>query len=87
MGTGNKLDPAAFKVADIYKTSVCPLAKVMRKELRARGIKKLKAVYSEEVPVKQKNGRGSPASISFVPPVAGFIMAGEVVRDIINSDI
>ncbi|MBQ2747267.1 MAG: tRNA threonylcarbamoyladenosine dehydratase [Firmicutes bacterium] len=83
MGTGNKLDPTKFMVADIYKTSVCPLAKVMRKELKARGIKKLKVVYSEEVPLKSDDGERSPASISFVPPVAGLILAGEVIKDLI----
>lgn len=81
MGTGNKLDPTAFEVADIYKTSVCPLAKVMRKELKARGIKKLKVVYSKEEPIKQEE-RGVPASISFVPSVAGLIIAGEVIKDL-----
>lgn len=81
MGTGNKLDPTAFEVADIYKTSVCPLAKVMRKELKARGVKKLKVVYSKEEPIKQEE-RGVPASISFVPSVAGLIIAGEVIKDL-----
>ena len=85
MGTGNKLDPTRFEVTDIYKTSVCPLAKVMRKELRARGIEKLKVVYSQEEPVKIKDGDyKTPASISFVPSVAGLIIAGEVVKDIIK---
>ena len=85
MGTGNKLDPTKFEVVDIYKTSVCPLAKVMRKELRARGIEKLKVVYSQEEPVKIKDGDyKTPASISFVPSVAGLIIAGEVVKDIIK---
>lgn len=86
MGTGNKLDPTKFEVADIYKTSVCPLAKVMRKELRARGIEKLKVVYSKEEPIKPNDGDyKTPASISFVPSVAGLIMAGEVIKDIING--
>ena len=88
MGTGNKLDPTKFEVTDIYKTSVCPLAKVMRKELRARNIKKLKVVYSKEEPIKQdkkENGKIVPASISFVPSVAGLIIAGEIVKDIINK--
>lgn len=86
MGTGNKLDPTKFEVADIYKTSVCPLAKVMRKELRARGIKKLKVVYSKEEPIKPNDGDyKTPASISFVPSVAGLIMAGEVIKDVING--
>ena len=81
MGTGNKLDPTKFEVADIYETSVCPLAKVMRKELKARKIEKLKVVYSKEEPMKQE---GNPASIAFVPSVAGLIMAGEVVKDLIK---
>ena len=86
MGTGNKLDPTKFEVADIYKTSVCPLAKVMRKELRSRGIQKLKVVYSKEEPIKPNDGDyKTPASISFVPSVAGLIMAGEVIKDIING--
>ena len=86
MGTGNKLDPTKFEVADIYKTSVCPLAKVMRKELRSRGIQKLKVVYSKEEPIKPNDGDyKTPASISFVPSVAGLIIAGEVVKDIING--
>ena len=107
MGTGNKLDPTRFEVTDIYKTSVCPLAKVMRKELKVRGIKKLKVVYSKEEPIKidetledsSKNGcicppgtkRKSavrnqvPGSISFVPSVAGLIIAGEVIKDIIGK--
>lgn len=84
MGTGNKLDPTKFEVTDIYKTSVCPLAKVMRKELKQRGIKNLKVVYSKEEPIKTDMGR-IPASISFVPSVAGLIIAGEVVKDIINN--
>lgn len=88
MGTGNKLDPTRFEVTDIYKTSVCPLAKVMRKELKARGIKKLKVVYSKEEPIKidsgNNKGKRIPASISFVPSVAGLIIAGEVIKDIIK---
>ncbi len=80
MGTGNKFDPTAFEVADIYATSVCPLAKVMRHELKKRGIEKLKVVYSREEPVKTE-GR-TPGSVSFVPPVAGMIMAGEVIKDL-----
>lgn len=86
MGTGNKLDPTRFEVADIYKTSVCPLAKVMRKELKNRGIKKLKVVYSKEESIKHDNidGKQVPASISFVPSVAGLIIAGEVIKDIIK---
>ena len=78
MGTGNKLDPTAFRIADIEKTKVCPLAKVIRKELRTRGVKGVKVLYSEEEPFK--TGMRTPASISFVPPVAGLIIAGEVVR-------
>ena len=106
MGTGNKLDPTKFEVTDIYKTSVCPLAKVMRKELRARGIPNLKVVYSKEEPIKPdetiecscKTGcicppgtvrkctakNQVPGSISFVPSVAGLIIAGEVIKDIIK---
>ena len=80
MGTGNKLDPTMFCVSDIYKTEVCPLAKVMRYELKKRGIKKLKVVYSKEKPVTNQR---PPASISFVPSVAGMIIASEVVKDII----
>ena len=92
MGTGNKLDPTKFEVTDIYKTSICPLAKVMRKELRARGIKKLKVVYSKEEPIKQDESlkdstteKQVPGSISFVPSVAGLIIAGEVIKDIIKK--
>lgn len=86
MGTGNKLDPTKFEVTDIYKTSVCPLAKVIRKELRSRGIEKLKVVYSKEEPIKPNDGDyKTPASISFVPSVAGLIIAGEVIKDIING--
>lgn len=82
MGAGNKLDPTKFQIADIYKTSVCPLAKVMRQELKKRGVKKLKVVYSQELPYKQSEKR-IPASIAFVPSVAGLIIAGEVVKDLI----
>ncbi len=92
MGTGNKLDPAAFEVADIYETSVCPLAKVMRHELKRRGIKSLKVVYSKEKPLKPLAGpendldsrRQVPGSVPFVPPAAGLIIAGEVVKDLIS---
>lgn len=93
MGTGNKLDPTKFEVTDIYKTSICPLAKVMRKELKKRGINKLKVVYSKEEPIINKTWRPGtdneiikqvPGSISFVPSVAGLIIAGEVVKDIIK---
>ena len=82
MGAGNKLDPTAFKVADIYKTSVCPLAKVIRSELKKRGIKKLKCVYSEEIPAVRLT---PPGSLSVVPSTVGLIMAGEIIKDIINS--
>lgn len=86
MGTGNKLDPTMFEIDDIYKTSVCPLAKVMRKELKQRGIEHLKVLYSKEVPQKVEafdEGKAVPASISFVPSVAGLIIAGEVIKDVI----
>ncbi|MCI8416203.1 MAG: tRNA threonylcarbamoyladenosine dehydratase [Lachnospiraceae bacterium] len=83
MGAGNKLDASAFQVADIYETSVCPLARVIRRELRARGVKACKVVYSRETPreplVKE---RKMPGSVAFVPPVAGFILAGQVVVDL-----
>ena len=82
LGTGNKLHPEMFEISDIYKTSVCPLAKVMRAELKKHGVKKLKVLYSKETPIKQA-GQRVPASISFTPPVAGLIIAGEVVRDLI----
>ncbi|MBR6585663.1 MAG: tRNA threonylcarbamoyladenosine dehydratase [Firmicutes bacterium] len=81
MGTGNKLDPTAFRIADIEKTKVCPLAKVVRKELRACGIRGVKVLYSEEEPRKTA-GERTPASISFVPSAAGLIIAGEVIKDI-----
>lgn len=91
MGAGNKLNPEAFKVADIYDTKVCPLAKVMRKELKKRGVKDLKVVYSEEEPVKASavseealpEGRRSiPGSIAFAPSVSGLIMAGEIIKNL-----
>lgn len=82
MGAGNKLDAAAFEVADIAKTSVCPLAKVMRRELKKRGISHVKVVYSKELPVT--NSR-PPGSIAFVPSVAGLIIAGEVIKDLTNA--
>lgn len=90
MGAGNKLDPTKFEIADIYKTSVCPLAKVMRKELKKKNIKKLKVVYSKEEPqiLKERakeDKKRIAGSISFVPSVAGFIMAGEVIKDIIKD--
>lgn len=108
MGAGNKMDPTAFEVADIYDTSICPLAKVMRRELKRRGIHQLKVVYSKEPPISPLEDeedschthfvcppgtartctqrRQVPGSISFVPPVVGLIIAGEVVRDLIASD-
>lgn len=87
MGTGNKLDPTAFEVSDIYATSVCPLARVMRRELKARNIGSLKVVYSKEKAIKSetadnKTDRPIPGSVSFVPSVAGLIIAGEVIKDI-----
>ena len=88
MGTGNKLNPTKFEITDIYKTSVCPLAKVMRKELKARNVKKLKVLYSKEEPIKtnvvDENGKSIPGSVSFVPSVAGLIIAGEVIKDLIE---
>lgn len=105
MGTGNKLDPSRFEVDDIYRTSVCPLAKVMRRELKKRNIDALKVVFSREIPIepdhtstvrlqdatylqdaeqKGTTGRPAPASISFVPPVAGLMMAGEVIKDLMG---
>lgn len=86
MGTGNKLDPSRFEVADIYDTQVCPLCRVMRRELKKRGVKKLKVVYSREEPRKpapcgeETGKRAVPGSISFVPPAAGLLLAGEVIR-------
>lgn len=87
MGTANKLDPTKFEVSDIYKTSVCPLCKVMRKELKNRNIPKLKVVYSKEEPIKVEeiDGERILGSISFVPSVAGLIVAGEVIKDIIKN--
>lgn len=91
MGTGNKMCPEMLEVADIYKTSVCPLAKVMRYELKKRGIKKLKVVFSKEEPIKpqlqeEENGRHIPASAVFVPASAGMILASEVIKYIIKKD-
>ena len=81
MGTGNKLDPTAFEVCDLFSTSVCPLARVMRRELSRRGVQKLSVVYSKEAPREPLcEDKRTPASISFVPPVAGFILAGEVIK-------
>ena len=100
MGAGNKLDPGRFKVTDIYKTDVCPLAKVMRRELKKRGIKKLKVVYSDEPPIsplsepaddgagEEGNGskrRSTPGSTAFVPAVAGLMIAGEVIKDLCKT--
>lgn len=87
MGAGNKLDPSKFEVTDIYKTSVCPLARVMRRELKKHGIEHLKVVYSKEPPISPHQNdspelKKSPASIAFVPSVAGLILAGEVIRDL-----
>ena len=94
MGTGNKLDPTKLKVADVYDTSICPLAKVMRHECRKRGIKALKCVYSAEEPItpvaetgqtmetKGNTGRPAPGSVAFVPSVAGLIIAGEVIKEL-----
>lgn len=99
MGTGNKLDPSRFRVTDVYKTSVCPLAKVMRHELKKRGVKSCKVVFSDELPLKPHGEvaegltvestkaarkRQTPGSIAFVPPVAGMIIASEVVRDLMK---
>ncbi len=91
MGTGNKLDPTRLEIADIYKTSVCPLARVMRTELRRRGIKHLKVLYSKEEPIKRivegdsPSTRHSPASIAFVPAAAGLIIAAEAVKEILGT--
>lgn len=81
MGTGNKMDPGLFKISDIYETSICPLAKVMRKELRRRGVKSLKVLCSTEEPLTRDN---PPGSIAFVPSVAGLLIAGEVVRELLK---
>ena len=82
MGAGNKVNPAAFEVADLYDTSVCPLAKVMRHECRKRGIDRLKVVYSKEEPIKCSGQRDVPGSTAFVPSVAGLIIAGEIINDL-----
>jgi len=94
MGAANKLDPTAFRVTDISKTSVCPLARVMRRELKKRGIDSLKVVYSQEQAITplqleeaESNKRVTPASIAFVPSVAGLIAAGEVIKDLIDKKI
>ena len=91
MGAGNKLDPTAFMVSDIYNTRVCPLARVMRNELRKRGVKALKVVYSPEEPIDVNLGdvdrrKAIPGSVSFVPSVAGLILAGEVIKDIASRE-
>ena len=94
MGAGNKLDASGFKVADIYKTSGCPLARVMRLECRKRGIRHLKVVYSEETPLRPASagetappGKTIPGSVAFVPAAAGLVLAGEVVRDLISRSV
>ncbi len=92
MGAGNKLDPSQFEITDIYKTSVCPLARVMRRELKARGVKHLKVLYSKEPARKpidlnveeSTRKRQTPGSVSFVPSVAGLMAAGEVIRNLVN---
>lgn len=89
MGAGNKMEPTAFEVADIYETSVCPLAKVMRRELKKRGVRSLKVVYSKEEPVRlpyPQGERGAPASNAFVPSVAGLILASEVIKDLTEKE-
>lgn len=89
MGAGNKMEPTAFEVADIYETSVCPLAKVMRRELKKRGVRSLKVVYSKEEPVRlpyPQGERGAPASNAFVPSVAGLILASEVIKDLTERE-
>ena len=83
MGTGNKLHPELFEIADINKTSVCPLARVMRRELKNRGVKKLTVVYSKEEPIKTKGS--VPGSVSFTPPVAGYLMASHVIQKLIEE--
>lgn len=94
MGTGNKLHPELFQIADISKTSVCPLAKVMRRELKKREIDHIKVLYSKEEPIvpdkatiqESTSRRGLPGSISFAPPIAGLLIAGEVIRDILKEN-
>lgn len=89
MGAGNKLDPTRFKVTDIYKTSVCPLAKVMRKEMRKANVDSLKVVYSDELPresILQNSKKPVPGSISFVPSVSGLFIASEVIKDILATN-
>lgn len=88
MGAGNKLNPCAFKVSDIHKTTACPLAKAVRTELKKRGVKKLKVVYSDEIPVVpaqiDETGKRVPSSIAFIPSVAGLIIASEAIKDLIK---
>ena len=90
MGAGNKLDPTRFQVADIAKTSVCPLCRVMRVQLKKRGVAHHTVVYSTEEPLKvvadESNGRHAPGSVSFVPPVVGLIMAGEIIKTIAKGE-
>ena len=94
MGTGNKLDPTALTVTDIYKTTMCPLARVMRRELKKRGISRLKVIYSTEEPktpislndcCTEKNGKATPASVAFVPSVAGLIAASEAIKALVSK--
>ena len=89
MGAGNKLDPTRFEVAELHQTSVCPLCRVMRAQLKKRGIARHKVVYSREEPVRvvadETGGRHAPGSVSFVPPVMGLILAGEVIKDLVNG--
>lgn len=87
MGAGNKLDPSRFEIADIQQTSVCPLARVMRQQLRKRGIEHLTVVYSREPAIKPQGQDRAPASISFVPSVAGLMLAGEVIRRLAGVDL
>ena len=90
MGAGNKLDPTRFEVADLAKTSVCPLCRVMRAQLRKRGIAHHKVVYSQEEALRivadESRGRHAPGSVSFVPPVMGLILAGEVIKDLAEGE-
>lgn len=86
MGTGNKLDPSRFRVSDIEKTDVCPLARVMRRELKKRNIQNVKCVWSDELPVKPDGDPRTPSSISFVPGAAGLVLAGEIIRHIMFGD-
>ena len=89
MGAGNKLDPTRFELADIYETSVCPLCRTMRAQLKKRGVSQHRVVYSREEPLRAvadaAQGRHAPGSVSFVPPVAGLILAGEVIRNLANG--